>query len=309
MSEIAQALAAFGGQNARLVSERENAVYRADLPEGPAAVRLHRPGYQTLAAIGSELDWMRALADAGMAVPEPLAGPVVLETGRVATAVRWVEGAPLGEGGVPLAGTPLEQVARFRAVGRAMARLHVVSDALDLGPAFERHAWDIDGLLGDDPLWGRFWESPALSPPERALVLEARRLARLQLEVHAAEGADFGLIHADLLRENVLLRGDEVILIDFDDAGWGFRLYDLAVFMTQNEDAPNFEALKAAAIDGYGELRPLSPKQVALIPMLTMLRRFASMGWIVPRAPAGDARVRAYAEKALRAAKDFLSAG
>lgn len=307
MSEIDEALEAFGGRDARLVTERENAVYHAVLPHGRAAVRLHRPGYQTLAAIRSELDWMRALAEAGIAVPEPLAGPVTLSTGRVATAVRWVEGTPLGEGGAPLPGTHLEQVERFRAVGRAVARLHDVTDALDLGPEFERHAWNIEGLVGDDPLWGRFWENPSLTPPERALVLEARRLARARLEAYAADGGDFGLIHADVLRENVLLRGHEVVLIDFDDAGWGFRLYDLGVFATQNMDEPNADALMEAVVEGYRDHRALSDDDAVLIPVFTLVRRFASMGWIVPRVPQGDPAVRGFAEIALRAAKAFLA--
>ncbi|SMH41691.1 phosphotransferase enzyme family protein [Maritimibacter sp. HL-12] len=309
MSEIDEALALFGGRAARLVSERENAVYEADLPGGRAAVRLHRPGYQTEAAIHSELDWMRALTSAGVAVPEPLAGPVVLSTGRVATAVAWVAGAPLGEGGTPLGGDLATQTARFRAVGRAVADLHNASDGLRLGAGFTRHAWDAEGLLGEAPLWGRFWESPALNAEERALVDAARDRARGMLEAFAARGGDYGLIHADVLRENVLFHGDKAMLIDFDDAGWGFRLYDLATFMTQNEDEPDAEALRDAALQGYRELRELAPADAARLPLFVLLRRFASMGWIVPRADARDPRVRGYAAKAVAAARGFMARG
>jgi len=308
MSEIDEALAAFGGRDARLISERENAVYRANLPAGKAALRLHRPGYQTLAAIRSELTWMHALANAGVAVPDPLAGPAVLSTGRVASAVAWVEGAPLGEGGEPLAGTVEEQLARFHAVGRAIAELHNATDALDLGPDFTRNAWNGEGLLGEAPLWGRFWESPALSPPQRAMMLDVRRLARDRLDAFAARGGDYGLIHADVLRENVLVQGDDVMLIDFDDAGWGFRLYDLATLMTQNEDEPNATALRDAALAGYRAARPLPDEDAALLPLFVLLRRCASMGWIVPRSSLGDPRQKTYAEKAVRAAQAFLAA-
>lgn len=308
MSDIDEALAAFGGRDAALVSERENVVYSARLPGGRAALRLHRPGYQTLDAIGSELDWMAALADAGVTVPHPLAGPVRLTSGRVASAVTWVDGAPLGEGGKPLAGTPAEQAARFHAVGRALAELHSVSDGLDLGPGFTRHAWDVDGLLGEAPLWGRFWENPALSPPQRALMLEVRRLARLRLEAFAERGGDYGLIHADVLRENVLVDGEAVILIDFDDAGFGFRLYDLATMMTQNEDLPNADALRDAALAGYRAARPLSEADAAFLPLFVLLRRLASTGWIVPRRAPDHPAQRAYAERAVKAAHAFLRA-
>ena len=32
----------------------------------------------------------------------------------------------------------------------------------------------------------------------------------------------------DLVRENVMVDGDKLQLIDFDDGGFGFNLYDLA---------------------------------------------------------------------------------
>ena len=307
MSEIDEALTAFGGQTARLVAERENIVYAADLALGKAAIRLHRPGYQSLEAIRSELDWMETLAEAGVHVPAPLGGPVALSTGTVATAVAWVDGTPLGEGGTPLSGTPAEQEARIHAVGRAIGELHNATDAMALGPDFTRHAWDIEGLLGEAPLWGRFWESPALTPPERALMLEMRRMARDRLEAFAEGGGDYGLIHADVLRENVLVNGDTVTLIDFDDAGWGFRMYDLGVLMTQNEDEPQADTLRDAALAGYRSIRPLPEADAALLPLFVLLRRLASMGWIVPRTKPRDPRQQAYARRAVRAAHAFLA--
>jgi Ser/Thr protein kinase RdoA (MazF antagonist) len=314
MSEIDDALAAWGATGARLIKGRENAVYEAALPGGRAALRLHRVGYQTRAAIASELDWMRGLAAGGLRVPAPilaLSGEDVVElsSGRLATVVSWVEGAPLGAGGEPLEGPLAVQLARFRAVGREVARLHTISDGLTFGTDFGRHAWDIDGLLGEAPLWGPFWENPALTGDERALVLEAREKARAALVDFQARGGDFGLIHADVLRENVLVAGETVTLIDFDDAGWGFRLYDLATLMTQNEEEPDHPALRDAALAGYREERALSEEDAELLAVFVMLRRFASMGWIVSRVRPGEAWVRIYAERAVAAARGFLEAG
>ena len=51
---------------------RENAVYALRLPDGSrAALRLHRLGYQTEAAIRSELWWCREMAARGLPVPAP----------------------------------------------------------------------------------------------------------------------------------------------------------------------------------------------------------------------------------------------
>ena len=311
-AELAEALAAWGGTSARLIKDRENAVYEVALAGNRAALRLHRVGYQSLAAIRSEITWMRELARAGMSVPAPVPAMsgeavVTLANGRLATVVSWMEGQPLGAAGEPLAGTPGEQATLFHAVGREVARLHNITDGLDLPDGFHRHAWDIEGLLGEQPFWGRFWESPALSPSERALVQEVRGLARHRLRAFAEEGGDFGLIHADVLRENVFVDRGRVSLIDFDDAGFGFRLYDLATLMSQNEEEAHHGELRDAALAGYRSERALPEDAAALLPLFVLLRRFASMGWVVPRAGAGSGKVRLYAERAVRAAEAFLA--
>ncbi|MCK8463984.1 phosphotransferase [Aliiroseovarius sp. S1339] len=313
MSALKQALEAWGAQDIRMIKDRENVVHEVRVGGRPAALRLHRPGYQSKAAIRSELDWMAGLAAAGMRVPAPiptLSGDTVadLGAGQIATVVTWVDGAPIGEGGVPLTGSKAEQVALYRKVGGELATLHNLTDQMTLPDGFDRHRWDIPGLLGDTPFWGKFWESPALSDEDRALVLRARAVAHNIATAFAKDGADFGLIHADALRENIFVHNGDLTLIDFDDAGFGFRIYDLAVMMTQNEDEPAADAIRDAAIAGYRAHRAFSDQAEALLPMFIMMRRFASMGWAVPRNPAESPAVREYAEKAVRAARAFLGA-
>ncbi|MCI2395764.1 phosphotransferase [Aliiroseovarius sediminis] len=311
MSALKKALAAWGAQDIRMIKDRENVVHEVRVGGSPAALRLHRPGYQSAGAIRSELDWMAALARAGMRVPAPIptrSGDTVadLGAGQIATVVSWVDGAPIGEGGVPLAGSKAEQVALYHKVGTELAMLHNLTDAMTLPDGFTRHRWDIPGLLGDNPFWGRFWESPALSESERALVLRARAVAHDMATAFAGGGADFGLIHADALRENIFVHNGDLTLIDFDDAGFGFRIYDLAVMMTQNEDEPAADAIRDAAIAGYRAHRAFPKQAEDLLPMFIMMRRFASMGWAVPRNPPGSPVAREYADKAVRAARAFL---
>ncbi len=312
MHEAETALAAWGGGRiVRFLKDRENAVYEVMLPGGTrAALRLHRPGYQTPRAIRSELWWMQALARAGLPVPLPVetvAGDLLHDAGpRVATVIGWIDGTPLGEADVPLGGSPADKRARFRAIGGLLARMHDATDALDLPDWFERPRWDSDGLLGEAPLWGRFWDSPALTHDEQSLVLRARDAARDKLRQFAVDG-DFGLIHADVLRENVLFSGETVSIIDFDDCGHGFRIYDFATLASQNQDEPDYDALMAAAVAGYRARRGLPDRDVALLPLFVLLRRCASMGWVVDRVPPGDPGVRVYARRAVRAAARWMA--
>ncbi len=93
----------------RLIRNRENAVFEVALPgRARGALRLHRQGYQSHAAIRSELWWCAALAARSVAVPAALPARdggllVRLAGGRLASVVTWLEGEPLGEAGVPYA--------------------------------------------------------------------------------------------------------------------------------------------------------------------------------------------------------------
>jgi len=292
----------------RLIKNRENAVFEVTGPNGTrAALRLHRPGYQTDAAIRSELVWSQGLAKAGMAVPCPLEtreGDVIAPitgAGRVASLVTWSKGEPLGEGGVPFSWDTDKQAQLYHALGTELARLHRISDTLSLPDWFERPRLDVDGLLGEAPLWGRFWENTALTQGEIALLQQTRARLRDELQVLAAD-ADFGLIHADALRENVFVRGNAITLIDFDDGAFGFRLYDLGVAMSQNWDLPNAPELAAALCEGYG----LDANSSALVPVFTVARALASCGWCMPRYAANDPALIAYANRAVNIAKRYL---
>ncbi|MGR3342563.1 MAG: phosphotransferase enzyme family protein [Paracoccaceae bacterium] len=309
------ALANWGGaaHAPRLIGNRENAVFEATLADGAhVALRLHRPGYQTDAAIRSELIWMQALAGSGFrcCAPVPtLSGALTVRAGdRVVSAVGWVNGAPLGASGVPPARGKTANVGLFEALGAMIARLHTASDELVLPADFERPSWDEDGLLGQTPLWGRFWENPALDAPEQDLLLQVREKAARELSNFRNEGADFGLIHADVLRENVLIDESGLVLIDFDDCGFGFRMYDLGVALVQVLQDAQAPSLSRALIAGYQSERSLPDRAISQLQLFVMLRAFASCGWIISRAAPGDARQRLFAQKALDCASEFLCA-
>lgn len=295
----------------RLIKNRENAVFEVIAPDGSrCALRLHRPGYQTDDAIRSELIWTQKLCKAGMRLPQPIpckSGDLisyVTGAGRMASIVSWVEGVPMGDGGINDEWGEAMQLKLFTALGAELAKLHKLSNTLTLPQTFERARLDISGLLGDTPNWGRFWENPALGDAGKALLLQARSKLTHLLENYQANGADFGLIHADALSENVLVSGDTVTLIDFDDGVFGFRLYELGVAMSQVWDRPNAQELANALVDGYG----LKPKDAKLLPAFTVIRTLASCGWAISRYAADDPALIGYADRARRAASRLMTA-
>lgn len=277
-----------------LLKYRENAVFRVRLPNGrPAALRIHRLGYHTDAALRSELQWMGFLQSAGIATPSPVPTPagdlfvlVSLDASmqpRQADCLSWLEGRAVGARGVPLAYTPEQARQVFTAIGRTIAHMHNASARWTPPAGFARHAWDLDGFFGANPTWGRFETSPFLDGPRRELVLRARDKAVKALSAHERSSRNFGIIHADLVRENVLIHDGAVRIIDFDDCGYGWHMYDLAVALYQNREEAIYPLIEAALLDGYRQEREVTPLDIAALPLFSALRAFAFLGWVQSR--------------------------
>lgn len=284
MTEAEVAATAWGAQVVRHLNLRENAVYEIDGPFGRAALRLHRKGYQSATAIRSELWWCNALADHGLPVPRPVPASdgqtlVTLGSGRMASVVTWVDGAPLGAAGVLLSGSAKWQADQHRELGRVTAQMHRVTDGLALPDWFERSDWGHDGLVGAQPFWGRFWEHPQLSQSDAAVLNAARQWLSDRLE---QTRSPFGLVHADLLRENIFINNHSLSVIDFDDCGFGYRWYDLGTVLSQCLYEPAYLEIRAALIDGYSSVLPIDPDDVDAF---TLARTLASVGWAAPRLP------------------------
>lgn len=312
--EAEAALAGWGGLAAptRLVQIRENIVLEARLAGGArVALRLHRPGYQDRAAILAELGFMRALAAAGLPVPTPVPmadGALIGDAGgRLASCITWIDGVAIGAAAVPLAGGVAAQAALFAAIGGLLARLHDAADGWAGAAGLARRHWDAAGLLGEAPHWGRFWDSAALSRQGRDSVLAAAAMARDRLGRIGRSPPDYGPIHADVLRENVLRTKAGLALIDFDDCGHGYRLYDLATALFQSLEEPHLAAIVPALLSGYATVRPLPADAGRDLALFVMLRAFASAGWTLTRAPGDDPRRTLYADRALQMAQAVLA--
>jgi Ser/Thr protein kinase RdoA (MazF antagonist) len=224
---------------------------------------------------------MAELERKGLYVPRPIVSQqgTFIESmdGQLVSLLTWLSGTPLGRVATPLAID--DRLDTFRRLGLAIARLHAISDRWQKPADFTRPSWDIDGLVGAEPYWGKFWENPALGPHDRELIIVARIKAREALLKHKHR-LDFGLIHADLVRENVLLDGSEIKFIDFDDCGMGFRLFELATALLKNMQEPDYPDLEQALLDGYTSVRPM---ETDMLPVFLVLRSLTYLGWIIPR--------------------------
>lgn len=274
----------------QLASHSENLVYRVEWGDGTYGLRIHRPGYHTRHELLSEQQWIAALANAGLSVPTPQptrAGDglatvsVEGEAPRFASLVRWVGGDVLG---ARLETAPPDDRLRLlRDVGRTAARLHAAASAWTPSTGFRRVHWDADGLMGDDPVWGRFWEAPGLLTEQRELLLRARDRCKERLDRLSTGPAHYSLIHADMHPYNLLLSDAGIHVIDFDDAGFGWQAYDIAVALYNFRKDPAFDTIRAAFVDGYRDVRRIDDSTIDQLDLFFVVRSLVWLGWISDR--------------------------
>jgi Ser/Thr protein kinase RdoA (MazF antagonist) len=301
----------WGGCNKlpKLIKHRENAVFGVILKNNiKAALRLHRPGYKDIAEIKSEMWWTRALAKKGFPVPCPVASDkgkdvIQVSSDLVATMIEWVEGEPIGDAKIPIKGLGKKI---YYELGVLLADLHNLTEDLSFPDWFKRPLWDIDGLLGETPNWGRFWESSGLTAEEKYIFQLTRNKAKLVLEKYKFDGAETLLLHGDAIRENVFNGTNGLTLIDFDDCGYGFPIYDLATATIQSIEDKHYQNRCDAILNGYGKDRLLTHADFELFPTFSMLRVLATSSWIIPRAKKGSSVINIYKQRALKEAKKFL---
>jgi Ser/Thr protein kinase RdoA (MazF antagonist) len=301
------------------IKVRENAVYAVHTADRKRVVlRVHRLGYHSDEALHSELTWMKALAEHGIEVPraipsrtgkpfelidfEGVPGP------RQVDLFEWIEGRQLGsvEQGMSAEFQWIEQI--YGTVGELAARMHNQSCKWQPPQEFERHSWCGEGLAGETPLWGRFWELEALTSRQRALFEQLRARISRGLADFGTTSDRFGMIHADLVPENILVDGKRLRIIDFDDAGFGWHMFEIATSLYFIRRESFYEVARDALIAGYRRHRPLPDEHLHLLPMFLAARGTTYLGWVHTRK--GEATARELTpqliELAVAAANDYL---
>ena len=281
----AAALPRYGIAQARfhLIRQAGNTLFRvktSNLPgstapndlfeEGQYLLRIHEPGYQEPESIELELTWLDAMRrQANLPVPEPVAtldehwAPAIdvpgVQGARHCSLLRWIKGRSVKNRFCPH---------HFRAQGRLMARLHQFSIQWQPPAGLAKRQFDWDGLFQNDVGSGMpnadAWA--ILSPPHRqAFSFVAGQLREVMDDW--GQGLDvFGLIHGDLgVDANLFFWHGEPRAIDFDDSGFGYWVFDLAVALDACRDDPAYPRYREALLNGYAEFRPLPEQQAAQI--------------------------------------------
>lgn len=294
-----------------LLNVSENGTFRIDDPvQGRSVLRVHRTGYHSREAILSELDWIDALRSDGVVstpafLPAPSGERVVTartEDGLERYVVRfaWVDGVEPTEDRL---------VQDFAQLGAITARLHGHAKAWQRPATFTRFVWDFDTSLGDRGHWGRWQDGLGVGPAEVEVLGRCAQRIQERLQAYGTGPDRFGLVHADMRLANLLVNGDMVNVIDFDDCGLSWFMYDLGSSLSFIEHEPYVPDLVESWVRGYRTVTDLSAEDEAELPTFIMMRRLLLVAWIGSHAETETAQQMGpeYAVTSCRLADEYLS--
>jgi len=272
-----------------LLNVSENATYAVDDPASGerTVLRIHRHGYHDGVEIESELAWLDALREeADVRTPRVLPAPdgrrmlAMPEDGaadpRHVVHFEWLPGSEP---------TPSDErlPQSFELLGAITARMHRHVQTWTRPPWFKRFAWDYDGSFGAVSRWGRWQDGIAVGDAEREVLGRLDATLRTRLERFGSGPGHYGLVHADMRLANLLVDGEEpgdVAVIDFDDSGWSWFLYDFGAAVSFFEHDPRIPELTDAWVRGYRTVLELSAEDEAEIPTFVLMRRLLLVAWI-----------------------------
>jgi Ser/Thr protein kinase RdoA (MazF antagonist) len=290
-----------------MINLSENATYRVEAGDGRKwALRVHREGYHSKAAIASELAWLMDLRAQGVVVtPRPVKG----SDGQIIQDVseRHVVLSDWETGTEPGIGQDLTKP--FEILGEVTARMHGHARTWTRPTFFTRFTWDFQTSLGEaKPHWGRWRDGMGVDAAMEKLFGRTVAVIGRRLAAYGQDPDRFGLIHCDLRLANLLIDNGSVKVIDFDDCGFGWYMYDAATPVSFYEHEPQVPGLIEAWKAGYRKVLALSKEDEQEIPTFIMLRRLLLVAWIGSHAETDLARSMGlpYTEGTVGLCEDYL---
>jgi Ser/Thr protein kinase RdoA (MazF antagonist) len=253
----------------------ENWTYRVEANSAdPVVLRIYRPGGRSPAEIMSELAWMCAIREGSDSLV-----PAVVPTTQGSQMLELTRDSRLdpcycvmfscAPGHEPAED---ELAAWFPRLGAITARLHQHAGSWTRPSWFRRPRWNVTTTLGNRPHWGP-WQSSVTDAEQLRQLEWLAEVVTARLYRFGEGPARFGLVHADLRLANLLVDGDHITVIDFEDCGLSWYLYDLACALTFNEGRADVRELIALWVDGYRQVEQLSSEDEKEIDTFLMLRR------------------------------------
>lgn len=296
-----------------LLTMSENATFKAIYQDGKRMIlRVNRANYHTIDELKSEVEWLSALSQ-----HNAVSTPAIISNhqGEKLSAITvqsegedkqlWVTAFEFCKGSEPSISDDLSPW--FEKLGELTARLHQHTRSWIKPQGFVRKQWTLQTMVGTDGYWGDWRKTPDLTDLDRLTINAALEKVEQRLQqYHSTE--KYGLVHADLRLANLIIDGDDLQLIDFDDCGYCWYMYDFAASISFYELDPSIPELQKAWIAGYNRITPLSQQDIDEMNTFILLRRVLLTAWLTTHSdtPTAEALAEGFARGTVELAVKYL---
>lgn len=271
----------YGIENANIerLGGYDNVNFKVNYQDEIYVLRVRVAERHTKETVKAELIWLSALKETtnlNIAKPiENLEGQFItiaaLENkDTLCTLMNWVEGK------VPPTIDSMSDK-QIESIGSVMAQLHEQSKQFEKPDNFDRTNFNgqffqqrLDALI-------TALEKSDLSKEELKSFKTMAKQAMIKLNTLTPDKTNFGLIHADFHSGNYLIDGDKVNIIDFDNCGFGFYIYDLSLALMELE-----ESKRELFLTGYKSVITLPPAYDELNQLFLFLSFVDNLGFFAP---------------------------
>ncbi len=295
----------FKDQNVKLkfINHGENTTFKVtDAKHGQYLMRICRNDYHTDLAIKEELKWLNKLSqNSNFQIPIPVVSiknnfiervcTEQIPEGRNVCIFKWTDGKFIRKS---------FKDNQFIELGRFIAQLH---NASQKHLVKYRRYWTSDGLLGTKPKFGSVDNLENISSQQQHLISSGRKFVYKRLKKYENKFPKrLGLIHADLHFGNLIFNNKGIAAIDFDDCGFGFLIYDLAIpiiSMSFNKHITKVQQMhfRSKLLEGYSQLREFDKHDQIILDDLIMARHLVMLGWLNSRSD--NPKLKLYLKKSV----------
>ena len=258
----------------RFLGNGLNDTYTIKSSTGTYILRIYKTKWRAENDVAFEVELLNHLKDKGI----PVSVPIVKADGN-----DWFEiNAPEGKRFAVLftfaEGNYSETEESSILYGREVAKMHLAMD--DFKPSHERFTIDLDHLL-DQPMQS-INHALAHRPKDLEYLIILSELLRKRVE-GISDDLAWGVCHGDLHGGNVhFCENGSLTHFDFDCGGYGWRAYDIAVYLwgkVRGKNKDQFEnKLWDKYIHSYLEYNKISECEQQAIPWFVAIREIWLMG-------------------------------
>lgn len=249
----------------------ENRVYQVGIEDDvPLIAKFYRPDRWSPQAIREEHAFLQELAEDEIPVVAPL--EINGETLFFADPF-WFALFPRRGGHAP----ELSNLDDLELIGRWLGRLHLVGNC----SAFQ-HRQTLQGIPDIDRAAAAVLDSGLMPKDYREVYISLHR------DLVASIGERFDMsqyrtlrLHGDLHCGNLLLRDEQLYLVDFDDCLQGMAMQDIWMLLSgqRDEQLAQLDAIRS----GYEMFRPFPYQELSAIEVLRTVRVMKHTAWLAQR--------------------------